>query len=164
MKDRIRKIRKELDLTQQRLADTIGVKRNTIAQYEMGRTVPSDAIVFSICREFNINEDWLRTGNGEMFNKQSRNEQMAKLTKQLLSEEDDSFKNRLISVLSNLTEEQWEVLADISEQLITENGYIRKAAMKAAAKDPRLFVPDTPEELERLYPPVGIDDIGRKAE
>lgn len=164
MKDRIRKIRKELDLTQQRLADTIGVKRNTIAQYEMGRTVPSDAIVFSICREFNINEDWLRTGNGEMFNKQSRSEQMAKLTKQLLSEEDDSFKNRLISVLSNLTEEQWEVLADISEQLITENGYIRKAAMKAAAKDPRLFVPDTPEELERLYPPVGIDDIERKAE
>ena len=50
MKDRIKKIRKELDLTQQAFADKIGMKRNTIAQYEMGRTIPSDAIIFSICR------------------------------------------------------------------------------------------------------------------
>lgn len=120
MKDQIKKIRKELDLTQQKFADKIGVQRNTIAQYEMGRTNPSDAIIFSICREFNVNEEWLREGTGEMFMKQSRNEQMAKLTKQLLNEEEDSFKNRLISVLANLTEEQWQVLADISEELINE--------------------------------------------
>lgn len=67
MKERIKKIRKELDLTQQAFADKIGMKQNTIAQYEMGRTKPSDAIVFSICREFNVNEEWLRTGEGEMF-------------------------------------------------------------------------------------------------
>ena len=122
MKDRIKKIRKELDLTQQAFADKIGMKRNTIAQYEMGRTIPSDAIIFSICREFNVSDEWLRTGNGEMFVKQTRNEEMAKLTKLLLNEEEDSFKNRLISVLANLTEDQWELLADIAEKLSKEKG------------------------------------------
>lgn len=122
MKDRIKKIRKELDLTQQEFADRIGVKRGGIANYEIGRNEPTDSVISLICREFNVNEDWLRTGQGEMFIEQSRNDQMAKLTKQLLNEEEDSFKNRLISVLANLTEEQWQVLAEIAEKLTKENG------------------------------------------
>ena len=120
LKDRIKKIRKELDLTQQKFADRLGVQRNTIAMYEMGRTLPSDAIMRSICREFNVNEDWLRTGEGEMFIKLTRDEEMAKLTKKLLNEEEDSFKNRLISVLANLTDVQWEVLAEVAEKLSNE--------------------------------------------
>ena len=120
MKDRIKKIRKELDLTQQKFADRLGVQRNTIAMYEMGRTLPSDAIMRSICREFNVNENWLRTGEGEMFIKLTRDEEMAKLTKKLLNEEEDSFKNRLISVLANLTDVQWEVLAEVAEKLSNE--------------------------------------------
>lgn len=67
LKDRLKKLRKALDMTQQSFADKIGMKQNTIAQYEMGRTVPSDAIIFSICREFDVSEDWLRTGKGNMF-------------------------------------------------------------------------------------------------
>ena len=120
VKDRIKKIRKELDLTQQEFADRIGIARGNVGAYEVGKNAPSDAVISLICREFNINADWLRTGQGDMFMKQSRNEQMAKLTKRLLNEEEDSFKNRLISVLANLTEEQWQVLADISEELINE--------------------------------------------
>lgn len=67
MKDRIKKIRKSLDLTQQAFAERIGVKRNTIGQYEIGRNEPIDAVVSLICREFNVNEEWLREGTGEMF-------------------------------------------------------------------------------------------------
>ena len=110
MKDRLKKLRKTLDLTQQAFADNIGMKQNTIAQYEMGRTVPSDAIIFSICREYNVSENWLRTGEGEMFNPVSRNDDLARLTKNLLNEESDSFKNRFISMLANLTEDEWELL------------------------------------------------------
>ena len=69
MKDRIRKIRRNLDLTQQEFADKLGIKRNTIANYESGRNEPIDAVVSLICREFNVSEEWLRTGAGEMFNK-----------------------------------------------------------------------------------------------
>lgn len=120
MKDRIKKIRKELDLTQQEFADRIGVKRGGIANYEIGRNEPTDSVISLICREFNVNEDWLRTGEGEMFIKLTRDEEMAKLTKQLLNEEEDSFKNRLISVLANLTDVQWEVLAEVAEKLSNE--------------------------------------------
>lgn len=67
MKDRLKKIRKSLDLTQQEFADRIGIKRNSYANYEIGRNTPIDAIILSICREFNVNEEWLRIGKGEMF-------------------------------------------------------------------------------------------------
>lgn len=63
--ERIKKVRRSLDLTQQEFADRIGMKRNSIAQVEMGRNT-SEQTIFSICREFNVNEEWLRTGKGEM--------------------------------------------------------------------------------------------------
>lgn len=67
MKDRIRKLRKTLELTQREFAEKIGMKANTIATYEMGRAVPSDPTINNICKEFHVNEQWLRTGEGEMF-------------------------------------------------------------------------------------------------
>lgn len=67
MNDRLKKLRKALDLTQQEFADRIGSKRNTVATYEIGRNEPSSAVISLICREFDVNESWLRTGEGEMF-------------------------------------------------------------------------------------------------
>ena len=67
MNDRIKKLRKTLDLTQQEFAEKLGIKRNTIAQYEIGRNIPIDAVIKSICREFGVSEKWLRDGSGEMF-------------------------------------------------------------------------------------------------
>ncbi len=117
MNERIKKLRKALDLTQQKFADRIGVKQNTVAQYEMGRNVPIDSVIALICREFNVSEKWLRTGEGDMFRPADRNTDIARLTKQLLNEESDSFKNRLISILSNLTVEEWEFLEDKAREL-----------------------------------------------
>lgn len=67
MNERIKKLRKELGFTQQEFADKIGMKRNTIANYETDRNEPSNSVISLICREFNVNESWLRTGEGEMF-------------------------------------------------------------------------------------------------
>lgn len=67
MDNRIKKLRKALDLTQQSFADRLGIKQNTIAKYETGRGMPTRAVVSLICREFNVSEEWLRTGSGEMF-------------------------------------------------------------------------------------------------
>lgn len=110
MKDRIKKIRKELDLTQQKFADRLGVKRNTVGQWECGINAITDQVITSICREFNVDEDWLRTGQGEMFIKQTRDEQIASFIGSIQSGEDDSFKKRFISMLSSLDESEWEVL------------------------------------------------------
>ena len=114
--ERIRILRKELDLTQQMFADRIGMKRNSIAQIEMGRNTSEQTIV-SICREFNVSEDWLRDGIGDMFLPTDRNADIAKLTKQLLNEESDSFKNRFVSMLANLTIEEWEFLERKAKEL-----------------------------------------------
>lgn len=65
---RLKQLRKFLDLTQREFGERIGVKGNTIAQYEMGRNEPIDSVFNLICREFNVNPEWLRTGKGDMFN------------------------------------------------------------------------------------------------
>lgn len=110
MKDRIKKIRKELDLTQQGFADRIGIKRNTVASYETGKSNLSDGAVALICREFNVNEEWLRTGKGDMFIEQSRDDQIAAFVGDLLRDEEDSFKRRLISGLAALDDTGWDEL------------------------------------------------------
>ena len=117
MNERLKKLRKSLDLTQQEFADRIGIKRNSFANYETGRNTPIDAIIISICREFNVSEDWLRDGIGDMFLPTDRNADIAKLTKQLLNEENDSFKNRFVSMLANLTIEEWEFLERKAKEL-----------------------------------------------
>ena len=65
--ERIKKLRKTLDLTQQKFGERLGIKGNTVAQYELGRSNPVDSVFSLICREFNVNEEWLRNGKGEMF-------------------------------------------------------------------------------------------------
>ncbi|WP_303136356.1 helix-turn-helix transcriptional regulator [uncultured Eubacterium sp.] len=117
MNERLKRLRKTLDLTQQDFADRIGSKRNTVAKYETGTNVPSTAVISSICRVFNVNEEWLRNGVGDMFLPVNRNVEIAKLTKMLLNEESDSFKNRFVSMLANLTVGEWEFLERKAREL-----------------------------------------------
>ena len=117
MKDRIKKIRKELELTQQAFADKLHVTRNNIAGYEAGTRNPSDAVISLICREFNVNEHWLRDGTGEMFIEQTQDEQIAAFVGDLLKGEDDSFKRRLISGLAALDDNGWKVLEDFLDSI-----------------------------------------------
>lgn len=122
MKDRIKKIRKELDLTQQAFADKIGMKQNTIAQYEMGRTKPSDAIVFSICREFNVNEVWLRTGKGEMFQELTEQQKILNYSALLLKEKDSAVAKAiqtLIVTYEQLDDASKVTLEKIASQYIS---------------------------------------------
>lgn len=121
MNERVKALRKALDLTQQEFADRIRVKRNTVATYEMGRSGISDAAVSLICKEFNVNEEWLRTGEGEMFLDVSREEDIANLVVQLMADEPDSFRNRLISALARLSVDQWEVLESIANMMTESN-------------------------------------------
>ena len=122
MDERLKKLRKTLDLTQQEFADRIGSKRNTIAKYETDTNVPSAAVISLICREFNVNENWLRTGEGDMFMEMSRDEQIEKFIGDLLHGEEDSFKRRLISGLAALDENGWKVLEDFLDSIQKKRG------------------------------------------
>ena len=85
MKERLKQLRKALDFTQQQFADRIGIKRNSYANYETGRNTPIDAILISICREFDVNEDWLRDGIGEMFITRTRSEKITDFAADILT-------------------------------------------------------------------------------
>ena len=122
MNERLKKLRKTLDLTQQEFADRIGSKRNTIAKYETDTNVPSAAVISLICREFNVKENWLRTGEGDMFMEMSRDEQIEKFVGDLLHGEEDSFKRRLISGLAALDENGWKVLEDFLDSIQKKRG------------------------------------------
>lgn len=88
MNERLKKLRKTLDLTQQEFADKIGSVQNTITGYESGRRNPSDPIINNICKTFNVNENWLRTGEGEMFIKVPEEDQYSKAAASILKEDD----------------------------------------------------------------------------
>lgn len=118
MKDRIRLLRKELKLNQTDFGERIGVKQASVAGYEAGIRTPLDAVITSICREFNVSEDWLRTGKGEMFLPTTRDDEIAKMTTDLFKEEEDSFKTRLILTLSKLDESEWALLEKIAKELV----------------------------------------------
>ncbi len=121
MHERLKKLRKALDLTQQEFADRIGSKRNTVAKYETEANMPSAAVVSLICREFNVNEDWLRNGNGDMFLPINRENEISKMAKDLLSDETNSFKSRFIAMLAGLSASDWERLENEAKKLLDAN-------------------------------------------
>ena len=71
MNERMKELRKTIGITQQELADKLGLKRNTIATYEIGKAIPSDRVISDLCNKYSVNEEWLRSGNGEMFKQPS---------------------------------------------------------------------------------------------
>lgn len=164
MKDRIKKIRKTFDLTQQKFADRIGVKQNTIAQYEMGRNIPIDSVVSLICREFDVSEEWLRHGKGDMFLPKNREDEIARMVKSLLSDETDTFKSRFISMLAELSVSDWErlemearkLLGDNTEQKLTTANPI--SSETSATSEPLKNSSDELSDKEINFTDMSIDE------
>ncbi len=120
MNERIKELRNALNLTQDAFAKRLGVKRNTIGNYETGNRVPSDQSVFSICREFNVNEEWLRNGSGEMFNTLSQDEELAYIVGQALPQADDFVKDTFIALgrlSQEFTADDWQVVKKFVDAL-----------------------------------------------
>lgn len=110
MKDRIKAIRKKCGETQQSFADQLNISKSTVEAYEYGRVGVPPRTISDICRIYNVSETWLRTGQGEMFVQQSRDEQIASFIGRIQACEDETFKKRFISMLSTLDASDWETL------------------------------------------------------
>lgn len=67
MKERIRELRRHLNMTMEEFGARIGLTKSAVSFIESGRNGARDQTVFAICREFGVSEAWLRTGKGEMF-------------------------------------------------------------------------------------------------
>ena len=144
MQERVKKIRKYFDITQQEFADRIGIKRGTIANYEVGRNEPTDSVISLICREFNVNENWLRTGEGDMFLPADRENEISKAVKSLLDGEPDSFKSRFITMLAGLSVSDWERLEKEARKLLDNIGEKHHSTVEATRSP-------TVEEAEAAY-------------
>lgn len=113
MHERIRKLQRILDLTQEKFAERIGIKRNTVATYESGRNEPVDSVVALICREFHVNEEWLRNGTGEMFAQDSEDEMQALTEKYSLSAADRILIEKFVSLKADTRNAILEFMADV---------------------------------------------------
>ena len=114
---RVRELRKELKLTLEKFGKPLGVGKTAISKIENGENKLTDQMILAMCREYNVNKEWLRTGKGEMFKKMNRQQELAQLTATLFKEEEDSFKSRLIMALAQLSESEWELLEGIAEKI-----------------------------------------------
>lgn len=121
MDNRIKELRKSLGLTQQEFADRLNIKRGAIANYEIGRNIPIDAVISLISKEFNVSENWLRAGEGEMFQQMSEQEKLMKYTALLLKDDDSivaSAIQALIVTYEQLDDASKSVLEKIALQYI----------------------------------------------
>lgn len=117
MKDRFKELRKELNVTQQEFADKLKISRNFVAQIEMGSKVPSDRTIDDVCREFDVNEEWLRTGNGDMFVPGIKDKQISAMLADVMKSGEDSFRHRLVSALARLDDEGWDNLEKLIDMI-----------------------------------------------
>ena len=108
--ERVRELRKSLNLTMDAFGTRLGVSKQTISNIENGNRDMTEHMFKSICREFNVNPSWLRDGSGEMFVQKSRDQEIEEFVNQVMADEQDSFRRRLIAVLSRLDVEDWKVL------------------------------------------------------
>lgn len=119
MNGRIKEVRKALGLSQEEFGRRLGVTRGAVTNIEFNKVEPKPLFVELICREFDVNEEWLRTGEGEMFVEKTRDEELAQFFGEVLSEEPD-LRRRLLSAMSRLDIEQWAMLADVARRLVAE--------------------------------------------
>ncbi len=160
--ERVKEVRKSFGLTLEKFGEKIGMKKNSISQIENGRNSMTEQVAKSICREFNVSEDWLFNGEGEMF--VDENSEYHAMLDNILAGEDEFAKN-IFKTFVKLDVEEWRVLRQVIEKYIDvsreEESYDDEDDMRLIADINA--IPDTPEELERQFPPVEFnrsDDAG----
>ncbi|OUP02646.1 hypothetical protein B5F36_10475 [Anaerofilum sp. An201] len=115
--ERIAEVRKRAGLTQGQFAERIGLTRNYMWMIEKGERTPSDRTIADICREFAVNESWLRTGEGEMPMNLDKQKKIAAFVGDLMREENGSFKAQLIEMLSEMGPDEWALLEKMARRL-----------------------------------------------
>ena len=150
MNNRLKCIRKQFHLTQEEFADRIGIKRGAISNYEIGRNEPIDAVISLICREFNVNEEWLRTGEGDMFRKISEADELEQILAAITVSDDETIK-RIIRAYWRLSDNKKSVIRELIDNLVekTEQALNPPASAIAFAASPDVG----PENNEEGYNP-----------
>ena len=120
MKNRMKAVRKALNLTQQEFADKMGMQRATYSKYETGGNQPSTSAISLICRTYDVNEVWLRTGKGDMFTSRTREEEITAYMGRITGGKGTDVENAIIAVMARTSVEEWELIAKKALELVEE--------------------------------------------
>lgn len=117
MKDRIKAIRREKKKNQTAFGHSVGVSMSAVQKWESGENEPSSAVITLICQIYGVNEIWLRTGKGEMFIPRTREDEIAAFLGDLTGGKGSDFQRRLVSVMAQLSKEQWDFLEQLAHDI-----------------------------------------------
>lgn len=121
MNSRIKELRKNaLHLTMEEFGQRLGVGKSAISEIENGRRGLSNQMFTGIVREFNVNPDWLRDGTGTMFKEKTRNELIEEWIGDILTNEPEGYKARLISALASLDKDGWDTIYNLALRMADE--------------------------------------------
>ena len=120
MNKRIKQLRKHLGLNQTDFASRIGVSQTAVAAWELGTRNPMDAIIQSICREFNVSERWLRDGEGEMFLPQDDADELMALAGRFLGSNPTETQMRFARAVFTMTPQELELITRKARELLGE--------------------------------------------
>lgn len=128
--ERVRILRENLNMSRRVFGEKLGVSGDVISNIEYNRLKRPDQkepLYQLICEKFEVNEEWLRTGNGEMYIQRTRTEKITDFAADILKDEEESFRRRLVEALAELDVEEWELLEKIAEKAVKK----RKARQNA---------------------------------
>jgi transcriptional regulator with XRE-family HTH domain len=111
-KDRFLFVIERNECSKSKAAEKLGISAAYVSQICSGVRIPGDRTISDICREFNVNEIWLRTGEGEPFEAESRDEEIMRFAAQTIKGSNE-FRKAMVSMLAQLDAEDWEALAKI---------------------------------------------------
>ena len=117
MNERLKMLRKELRMSQDVFAEKIGLTKNYISLVENGNRNLSEQSFKVLCSMFHVNEEWLRTGEGEMFKPKTKDEQIAELLGDIQSTGEENFKHKLVSALAKLNDGDWDTLEKLVDSI-----------------------------------------------
>lgn len=118
--ERIKTVRTDKKLTLEKFGEKIGIKKSSLSQIENGKVNVTDRVIKSICREFNVNEHWLLTGEGDMFLRLSRNDEIAAYVARVMKDEDAYYQQKMLAFLTKLSPEMVQKLIEVAEDILSE--------------------------------------------
>lgn len=160
LEERLKNLRNALNMNQKDFAQSLGLGQSTWAMIEVGKRELNDRHIKLICSIHNVNENWLRTGNGEMFTQLSQDDETAHIVQDMLGSNTGSFYNIILEIAKSykkLNPTSQKALNELADNLLA--GLVNKEEKDESEMTFDELIaecPKTPEELERLYPPVNI--------
>ena len=118
--ERIKEIRKALGLTLDKFGERVGVKKSALSSLENGRTNLTDQLSLSICREYNVNPEYLTGESDQMFTEMTKEDEIAAFLGDVLRDKEETFRKRFISALARLNDEDWRIMERILDKLANE--------------------------------------------